>query len=325
MKNLEVKDWLLEPENPSVRYLTLKNLCDSSNEELALAKRQIMEEGLVPKILSKQNEDGSFYAPEKFYTNKYKGTVWTLLTLAELHADKDNLQIKKACEYILNYSQDKSSGGFSVHYSKQFDSGMPSMVIPCLTGNMVFALIRFGYFDDERVQNAIKWICKYQRTDDGVYKTEFNPKYKNLKSCFGKHSCHMGVAKSFKALAEIPKHLRTEEVNKLLKEMSEYFLIHHIYKKSSDLNTVAKKGWLSFGFPLMYQSDVLELLEIFAKLEIKDERLSDAISIVKYSQINGKWLLKNTYNGRTIVSIEKKGEPSKWITYKALEVLKYYL
>ena len=40
------------------------------------------------------------------------------------------------------------------------------MVIPCLTGNMVFALIRLGYGGDPRAQRAIDWITTYQRFDD---------------------------------------------------------------------------------------------------------------------------------------------------------------
>ena len=37
-----------------------------------------------------------------------------------------------------------------------------------------------------------------------------------------------------------------------------------------------------------------------------------------------KWILENTFNGRFIANIEQKGKPSKWITLKALQVLKFY-
>ena len=35
----------------------------------------------------------------------------------------------------------------------------------------------------------------------------------------------------------------------------------------------------------------------------------------------GHWKLENTFNGRFIVDIEAKGEPSRWITLRALRVL----
>jgi hypothetical protein len=38
----------------------------------------------------------------------------------------------------------------------------------------------------------------------------------------------------------------------------------------------------------------------------------------------GIWKLENTYNGRMHVNIEKKNKPSKWITLRALQVIKNY-
>ena len=35
------------------------------------------------------------------------------------------------------------------------------------------------------------------------------------------------------------------------------------------------------------------------------------------------WLLENTFNGKMIVQFEQKGKPSKWLTLKALRVLKH--
>lgn len=61
--------WLLEDNNPSVRYFTMKSLLgiDSSSMDLIQAKKQIMVSGLVPDILSHQSEVGSWGVPEKFY------------------------------------------------------------------------------------------------------------------------------------------------------------------------------------------------------------------------------------------------------------------
>jgi len=82
-------DWLLEEDNPSVRYYTLTEILDkpSSDNEIKEAKRQIMEIGPVPKILEKQNPLGHWEEPERFYTAKYKGTAWQLMILAELGTD----------------------------------------------------------------------------------------------------------------------------------------------------------------------------------------------------------------------------------------------
>ncbi|MCB0052744.1 MAG: hypothetical protein KDE24_24740, partial [Caldilinea sp.] len=36
----------------------------------------------------------------------------------------------------------------------------------------------------------------------------------------------------------------------------------------------------------------------------------------------GRWRMEYSYNGKTWVEIERKGEPSKWVTLRAVRVLK---
>lgn len=69
----------------------------------------------------------------------------------------------------------------------------------------------------------------------------------------------MGAVKTLKALSEIPENQRSDDVKNKIEKGAEYILKHHIYKRSHDLNFVAKPGWLKFGFPLMYQTDVLNI------------------------------------------------------------------
>jgi hypothetical protein len=321
-------DWLLEKNNPSVRYFTLKDILEKpeNNLELKEARLEIMKAGLVPAIMAKQKEEGYWEIPENFYTAKYKGTVWQLLILAELGADITDENIKKACEFILNHSQDLESGGFAYSASAKKGGGRHSEVIPCLTGNMVWSLIRLGYLDDSRVKRGIKWITSYQRFDDGIQESLKGWPYDRLKAdCLGKHTCHMGAVKALKALSEIPENQRSTDVKNTIEKGVQYILKHHIYKRSHDLNLVAKPGWLKFGFPLMYQADALEILEVLTQLGYRDERMKEAIDVLISKQDDqGRWKLENTFNGRFQVNIEQKGEPSKWITLHALRVLKRF-
>ena len=320
-------EWLLEKENPSVRYLTLTDVLNKSHieSEVIKAKKQIMKTEVITKILSKQNSGGYWGIQDDFYVrSKYKGTVWNLIILAELGANIEDLHIKKACEFILKKSQDPISGGFS-YVSNSAGNGAPGKVLPCLTGNMIWSLIRFGYLDDPRLKRGIQWITKYQRFDDGEQNLPKNWPYKSHEACFSNHSCHMGIVKTLKALAEIPVNKRNPDIKKTINQAVEYLLIHHIYKRSHDLSKKSKPGWLRLGFPLMYQTDILEILDILTKIGIKDERMQDAVDIVVSKQDDqGRWTLENTFNGRFITNIETKGKPSKWITLNAIRVLKKY-
>jgi hypothetical protein len=101
--------------------------------------------------------------------------------------------------------------------------------------------------------------------------------------------------------------------------------VHHIYKRSHNLSKVAKADWLQFGFPLMVYFDTLEALDIITELGYHDQRMQEAIDLVVSKQDGeGRWLMERTFNGRYAASIEPKGKPSKWLTLRALRVLKRY-
>ena len=323
----DTMDWLLEKEDPSVRALTLTGLLDrpAGDPEVAASRREIMRTGIVPKLLAGQSPEGYWEAPDVFYTAKYKGTVWQLIILAELGADGRDQRIRKACEFILEASQDEEAGGFSFQRRSIRRGGRPSGVIPCLTGNMVWSLIRLGLANDPRVKRGIDWICRYQRFDDGIRRQAPGLPYDRWPQCFGKHSCHMGVVKALKALAAVPGKSRTPAVEKTTRDGVDYLLKHHIHKRSHDLGTVSKPGWLRLGFPWMYQSDILEVLGILGRLGVRDPRMRDALDVLLSKQDErGRWTLEQSFNGRFRANIERKGFPSKWVTVHALTALKAY-
>jgi len=317
--------WLLEGDDPSMRYFTLTGPLGNAagSAAAAAARRDIMTEGAVPLILAAQGDDGHFGERDRFYAAKYTGTAWQLIILAEIGADGADERVRRAGEAILRDAQDPESGGFSVNRSKKAGGGLHGSVIPCLTGNLVFSLIRLGMLDDPRVRRAIDWITTYQRFDDGD--DDDAPTgwpYEPWEMCWGRHTCHMGAVKALKALAEIPPERRSPEVRRTLADGVEYLLRHHVHKRSHDPARDAKPGWRRFGFPLMYQTDVLEILGILTRLGVRDERMSEALALVAAKQdAEGRWKLQSTFNGRFLVDIEAKGEPSRWITLRALQVL----
>ncbi len=133
------------------------------------------------------------------------------------------------------------------------------------------------------------------------------------------------MVKTLKALAEIPAEKRSEDARSIIEKGAEHTLKHHIHKRSRDLMRVSKPEWLKFGFPLMWNTDALEILGILTKLGYRDKRMEEAVDLVISKQNNqGRWKLETTFNGRFQVNIEKKGEPSKWVTLNALRVLKRF-
>jgi hypothetical protein len=320
-------EWLLEDTDPSVRYFTLKDLLNKPEEDRAVqeARQSIMQKGMVPDVLAKQLEPAYLKTYPGFYTRKYDGLVWTLILLAELGAET-NEQIQKQCEYLLVHSQETGDGGFSMHEAVKTGGGRISEVIPCLTGNMVFSLIRLGYMDDPRVQKGLSWLTRFMRFNDGTEDDPQVPPYDHFDACWGSHTCHMGAVKALKALGAVPKEKRTAEINDTIQKAAEFMLIHRIYKRSHNLNRTSKPGWLKFGFPLMYQTDALEILDILTGLGIKDSRMEDAMrAVIEKQDATGRWKLENTYNSdRLLIPFGQLNEPSKWITLRAMRVMKRY-
>jgi len=75
----------------------------------------------------------------------------------------------------------------------------------------------------------------------------------------------------------------------------------------------------------MYQTDMLEILDILTSLGYRDERMQEAVDLVISKQDDlGRWSLERTFNGRFQTNIEQKDKPSKWVTLKALKVLKRF-
>jgi hypothetical protein len=318
-------DWLLEEDNPSVRYFTLRDILDrpENDPEARAAEQSVMQTGPVPEILEKQREPSYRQSFPRYYADKYEGLVWSLIVLAELGAEPVP-QIREQCEYLLANAQDTQDGGFSQHTAAKTGGGRRSEVIPCLTGNLVWSLLRFGYLDDPRLQRGIGWLTQYTRFNDGAEDEPVPPPYDRLEMCWGRHSCHMGVVKALKALAAIPEDRRTPEVKETLAQSAEFLLIHHIHRRSHNLKRASKPGWLKFGFPLMYQTDALEILDILSGLGVKDSRMEEAADLMLSKQDDrGRWKTENTYNSdRLLVPFGQKGEPSKWLTLRALRILK---
>ncbi|MCI0476471.1 MAG: hypothetical protein L0Y55_09510, partial [Anaerolineales bacterium] len=76
-------DWLLEKDNPSVRYFALRNLLDRAEDdrEVLAARREIMRSEPVQKILAAQKPEGYWRKPGSGYAGKYQATTWQILFL----------------------------------------------------------------------------------------------------------------------------------------------------------------------------------------------------------------------------------------------------
>jgi hypothetical protein len=156
--------WLLESENPGVRYLALRDLFDLSPEDkkLKTARRLAHKEGPIAHVLSKMNEEGFWQKPGSGYGPKYKSTVWALILLAQLGASvKEDKRIRLACKYYLDHAL--SPGG----QISAMTNNSPSGTADCIQGNMLWSLMELGY-NDSRMDSAYEWMARTVRARSGT-------------------------------------------------------------------------------------------------------------------------------------------------------------
>ncbi len=323
--------WLLETDTsqPAIRYFTLRDILEfpDDDKEVKEAKTAIMTDGPVPVILAAQEQEGYWLKSGPGYSPKYKSTVWQIMFLAQLGADVNDPKVRKGCEYVLNHNI-AGHGGLTYN-------GIPSGFIHCLSGNLLAALIDLGCIDDKRVQSALEWEAR-TITGDGVADNKaqnvleryyaYTPGPNFVCGPNGGLPCGWGAVKAILALSKVPANHRTERINKAIEQGTRFLLSHDVANADYPFGFGNKpsSSWFKFGYPIGYVADVLQNLEVLAALgQGNNPKITKAIEFVTNKQDSqGRWEMEYTLNGKMWVDIEKKGQPSKWITLRALRVLK---
>jgi hypothetical protein len=321
----ETVKWLLKPDNQSIRYFTLRDIIGLGEDDPQVkeAKSAIMDSYLVKTILKEQKPEGHWGSEEDLYLPKYTATTHQILILAE-HGVTITPEIEKAIEHVYRFQ--RNSGHFLMQLPKT-NRGKDSVVKDgcCFDGNILFYLNHFGYLDDPRTRKLLDFTYDYYDRENTGWRCRAYPI--DPTRVFPVN-CYMGATKLLKAFSTIPEKKRDSEMREIIDLEVEKILNNSMYRylRNPDGSRKDKAGWKRFGFPLFYQADILEILTTLTQLGVKDERMSGAIDLVqKLQQTDGTWLLKNTYNGKLTVDIEEKHKSSKWITLKALRVLKNWI
>ncbi len=336
-----ILDWLLGEDNPPVRYLTLKNLLDTlpSDPAVVAAQARLMEYSVTTEIL--KHADDFWALDDKAYW-KYTGKYWQLIFLGQFLANGKHPEIAKGIPGILDQLPSIASKGWL-----------------CLAANLAGALIRLGYDMEPVVSEAAETIAGRVVGDRGIACSEMT--YSLLPRCYmaipkvlrcfaeiperersaqvveaigicihallehevfvyvpGNRKAWKGVLDGLPKKADLPEG---ETVKGWIAEKkSDFLAVYGIGDRDP------KPGWHKFGFPLNYNSDILEAMSALAALRVPMQaELVRALQIIREKRTaEGQWILENSLNDKMWADVEVKGLPSKWITLHALMVLKHF-
>ena len=320
--------WLLEVENPGVSYLALRDLCDLDEDAPRLidARERAHREGPIASILAAMEPEGYWSESGAGYYPKYRGTVWSLIALAQLGGSVAcDERIRRACDYLLDHSL-APDGQFSTN-------GAPSGTADCLQGNLCAALSDLG-IDDPRLEAAYEWMAR-SVTGEGVAPMEeknaplryYAGKCGPLFACGSnnKLSCAWGGVKVMLAFGKMPMNYCTPLIGDAIKQGVDFFLGVDPATAGypNGWSDKPSGNWWKFGFPVFYVTDLLQLVEAMVRLGYGDDaRLKNALQLILSKQdASGRWALEYDYSGKTWVDFGVKKQPNKWVTYRVLQVL----
>ncbi len=319
-----VIDWLLEENQPSVRYHALVDILDhrENDPEVREAHSKIPEIGWAKEILSLQKPGGYWELRkpswrkdilgwiEFLYRPKFVATNWRALVLADLGLTAKDERIKKIADLFFGY---KLSLGSSFNFFTEE---------ACIVGNTARLLTRFGYSDDYRVKKLYARLLEDQKEDGGW-------------NCFSSDRGTLDNWEPLAAYAALCKQKRTRKIEQSIAKGVEFYLQRKLFEEGKSKYT----PWFRFHYPNHYYYDVLIGLDLLTNLGYADDkRLGPALKILKEKrQSDGRWLLDRVHPdlGPGVVesafgvdkkvkpfALEQAGKPSKWITLTALRVLK---
>jgi hypothetical protein len=295
MLRADPTEWLLEPENPSVRYWTLTDILDrpADDPEVREAKAAIAQQPLMQELFARQYPDGH-WGDDETKPHTAQGAVAVLSILYMLGVEP-NERTAAGCDSFLRFCQHES-GGFSMVKTRR------SGIFPCTTGPHLPFLVYFGLGDDPRVRRAFAFVVEDMSTEDAL-------------DCgrYQHQDCLWGAIAALNGLAVLPADMRSPQSEQVVRHLADA-LLDAAYDFEGE-----HKRWLTFGVPRAW--DLLSALRALAAHGYAhDPRFTSLLELFLARQDErGRWLCGSV--SRTW-PLEKRNRPSKWVTLDALRLLK---
>ena len=305
----KVIDWLLEEDQPSVRYLALRGLLGrpETDSEVRAAKRRIPTVGWVAEILSERHPEGWWVDGQSLYVPKYLATNWRMLVLSDLGVTRDLPEVRGSCELWMDRFALKGGG---------VGGNSKGTGHHCVVGNMTRALIRLGYEEDPRIRRSLDWLVRTAHPKGGW-------------SCWGVGR-NLDSWEGLSAFAVYPRAKWTARMEECVARAAEFFLERELHRQGDRY-----APWYRFHYPVHYYYDVLVGLDLLTALGYgKDPRLRFARSLLErkrrddgtwcldavHPDVEGgiaQWYRAHPTRRPTPWALEQSGRPSKMVTLAA--------
>ena len=303
-----VIQWLLDSD-PSIRWQAMRDLTDAPDEEVAAERAKIATEGWGSQVLSGQDADDHWGADT---SNPEWVTLRALLLLRDTGLDPASEAARRAVARVReNVTWQGVLPQDAAWHGKPLFAGE---VEPCINGRVVAVGSYFG----EDVQGIVDRLLGEQMADGGW---NCEQERGSTRGSFHTTICVLeGLLEHERATGGSPA------VTAARGRGQEYLLARRMLRRLAT-GDVIDPAWSHFSFPTGYHYDVLRGLEYLRRANVKpdDPRLSEAIDLVASKRdVGGRWARENAHPDELDAEPgTAEGEPSRWITLRALRVLRW--
>jgi hypothetical protein len=294
-----VLDWLIDAD-PSIRWQVMRDLTDAPVDEVGAERARVATEGWGARLLALQDADGRWARAD---TDPEWSCFLHLSLLRDLGLDPASEQARRAVGLVRDH--------LTWHWwgDKPFFEGE---VEPCINGRVVAIGAYFG----QDVEGLIDRLLGEQM-DDGGWNCE--AENGSLRGSFHTTIC---------VLEGLLEHDRATggraDVASALKRGQGYLLARQLFFRLST-GAVIDPDFARFGFPTCYHYDVLRALDhLRAAGVVANRPMAEAIALVQTKRdADGRWPLDHVHEDNVVIPMEQDGMPSRWITLRALRVLRW--
>jgi hypothetical protein len=313
-----VLDWLLAGD-PAIRWQVMRDLLDAPASQWRAQRAKVQTQGWGARLLSRRDPDGQWaggaFLPRDFDIREWEqvGQPWTatafvLTQLREFGLDPATDRARRMVDLV----------GAHSHWDHAGQPYWEGEVEECINGRTVADGAYFGVDVSPIVQRLVG-----QRQPDGGWNCE---------------RANGSVRSSFDTTINVLEGLLeyesvtggSDDSRQARRSGERYLLERHLFRRLST-GEPADEGFGLFTHPNRWRYDVLRALDYFRTSAVvtgaaPDQRLREAIDQVRSRRLpDGRWPLDRRLPGRVWFDLDDgPGRPSRWITLRALRVLKWW-
>jgi hypothetical protein len=308
----DVIEYLLAGD-PAIRWQVMRDLADASPDEVAAERARVATEGWGARLLAEQADDGRWdggtYRPgwadeERPFFDAWTATHFSLQSLWEFGLDPASPQAERAIRLVRE----------NVRWDHAGEPYFDGEVEPCING---IALAIGAYFR-QPVDTIVATILD-QRLGDGGW------------NCWAEDGTAVSSFHSticvLEGLREWEAATGGSDASRAARAAAEEYLLERGLYRRRATGEPADPRMTMLSFPVRWFHDVLRGLDHFRLVDRPDPRLADAITLLRgKADGNGMFRYENAHEGARLFDMEQEGEgfPSRWITLRALRVLRWW-